>query len=131
MTNLAQNLTTTVLTNAAESAANTETVVATIAGVLTRFPGQNIVISGWVLLTPGTTTTAIQLRCRRATLGGTLVGPNQPFFGGVAPSVRGQYDFMAEDQPGEGSFTYVLTYQGTGEGTAATFQAVELIATIN
>ena len=131
MTNLAQNISTTVLTNANESAANTETVVATLAGVLTRFPGQLIVISGTVIFTTGAAATAVQLRIRRGGLAGTLVGPNQAIAGGFTAAVKCTTDILAEDQPGEGSFTYVVTYQGTGEGGAASFQAVELIATTN
>lgn len=131
MSNFPITYTSAVLTNANESAANTETVVATLAGVQTRFPGQNIVLAGWVVVTPGATVTAIQLRLRRASLTGTLIGPNQTLAAGFAASVRAAQDFYGEDQPGEGNFTYVLTYQGTGEGGAASFQAVELIATIS
>jgi len=130
MPNPGIHYTTTVLTNANESAANTETVVGTLTTPLSRFPGQLFVIEGWVLVTPGAAVTAAQLRVRRGGLTGTLVGPNQTITAVTASKVN-NFDFFAEDQPGEGQFTYVVTYQGTGEGGAASFQAVELICTVN
>lgn len=120
-----------VLTNAAESAANTETVVATLAGVQTRFAGQNIVLNGLALITPGAAVTAVQLRIRRNGLTGTLVSPNTTQTGQLSASAKNNFEIACEDQPGEGSFTYVLTFQGTGEGGAATFQWVEFIASMS
>lgn len=131
MSNFPTIFTTPNLTNAAESAANTETVVATLAGVQTRFPGQNIVLNAWIINTPGAAATAVQLRIRRAGLTGTLVGPNQTYTAAFTAASRSPFTIAAEDQPGEGSFTYVLTYQGTGEGGAASFQAAELQAVLN
>jgi hypothetical protein len=119
-----------VLTNAAESAANTETVVCTLAGVLSRWPGQLFIIEGWVQITPGAAATAGQVRVRRGGLTGTLIGPNTAVTNVTAAKVN-QLEIFAEDQPGEGQFTYVVTFQGTGEGGAATFQNAEVICTVN
>lgn len=130
MPNPAIHYSTSVLTNAAESAANTETVVATLANVTSRWPGQLFVIEGWCFVTPGAAATAGQVRIRRGGLAGTLLGPNTPVTNVVAAKVN-MLDIFAEDQPGEGQFTYVLTFQGTGEGGAGTFQNAEVVCTVN
>lgn len=87
-----------------------ETVVATLQGVTTPFPGQVVKLYGLVLLTTGTSTTAVTMRVRRLTVAGTLVSDQtaQP----VTAAVPGPntYDVYCEDSPGEvASFTYVLT----------------------
>lgn len=118
------------LTNANESAANTETIVGTLAGVLTRFPGQVIRVRADIFATPGATVTNVALRIRRFTLTGTQVGStvntSQPTASKINP-----FAIIVEDSPGEGSFTYVVTFQGTGEGGAASFQSCELTADVN
>lgn len=123
MPNFPQIYTTTVLTNAAESAANTETVVATLSNVLTRLPGQKVILRAWVALSPGTTVTDVTLNIRKNSLTGTSVA-SQDYTGGFTASKNGELELDAEDFPGEGQFVYVITMKGTGEGTAATFNAV-------
>lgn len=129
MPNFPQVYTTPVLTNASESAANTETVVATLSGVQTRLPNQNIILRGWVSLTSGAAATAITLRLRRDSLTGTLV-KSLVLAGGFTAAAISELEIDAEDSRGEGSFTYVVTMQGTGEGGAATFGNVELTANV-
>ena len=132
MPDVPQPYTTATLTNAAESAANTETVVCTLSGVTTRFAGLTIRLSGWVQLTPGTTATSITLRLRRGSLTGTLVGPQTAESGNVVASKISDLTVEAEDAPGEVTgFTYVMTAQGAGEGTACTFQAGTLRALVS
>lgn len=118
------------LTNANESAANTETIVGTISGVQTRFPGQLLRIRADIFATPGATVTNVALRVRRTVLTGTQVGStvntSQPTASKINP-----FAIIVEDMPGEGSFTYVVTYQGTGEGGAASFQSCELSVDVN
>lgn len=130
MPNQAIHYSTPVLTNANESAANTETIVATLSNVQSRWPGQLFVVEAWCFVTPGAAATAGQVRIRRNGLAGPLLGPNTPVTN-VTPAKVNMLDIFAEDQPGEGAFTYVLTFQGTGEGGAASFQNAEVICTVN
>lgn len=111
-----------------ESGNNTETVVATLPGVIPEFPGQTVKLSFTSILTLGASSTGGTFRIRRFTLTGTLVGvgmamPNLATAAGTV-DVSGAQD----DAPGEGNFTYVLTYQGTGDTGAASVVTSEFLA---
>lgn len=100
---------------------STETVVATLSNVVSRYAGQNVNLHGFVLLTTGTTTTAVVVQIRRASLTGTQVGDHtgQPVVA-AAGSTNG-YDVYAVDTPGDiDQFVYVLTVTNTGGGTGGT-----------
>ena len=119
------------ITNANESAANTETVVATLSGLITRYPSQIIILQGWVALTPGTTATSVTTRIRRLGLTGTVAVTGPGNSGDIVASKVSDLSINGSDQPGEVSqFTYVLTAQGAGEGTAFSVQNVWLEAQI-
>lgn len=130
MPNFGQPYVTNVLTNAAESANNTETVVATLSPVMTRFPGQIVALLANVILTTGTGTTAGTLRIRKDSLTGTLISPANALSQSIAASKVCQAIVTAEDTPGEGSLTYVVTYQGTGDTAVTNFTAVLFSAII-
>lgn len=131
MPNLLQSFVTNTLTNTAESANNTETVVATLAGVQTRFPGQTVTLEAWARITTGTGTTAGTLLIRKASLTGTRLSDNNADNQQIAASKVCECSTNATDQPGEGSFTYVVTYQGTGDTAVTNFNAVSLIALLS
>lgn len=107
-----------------ESAANTETVVATIAGINAEFPGQQVFINASLSVTAGTTATSLTWRIRRATLTGTLVGEAESESGDIVASKLTTINPFAQDAPGEcAGAVYVVTIQGAGEGTAAVVAA--------
>lgn len=123
---------TTTLTNATESAANTETVFATLGGVTCEYSNQTIKLRAWLKCTTPATTTAGLVRIRRTSLTGTVVSEataeNQIF----AASKTCMTEVFADDNPGElAGATYVATYVGTGEAAACTFLACKLTADIN
>lgn len=120
---------TSTLTNAAESANNTETVVATLTNVSVEYPGQTIKLFGRLDFTTGTGTTASALRIRRGGLGGTLVSGAQALSQAVAASKVCQADVSADDVPGDlQGGTYVLTQQGTGDTAVTNYNAARLEA---
>jgi hypothetical protein len=119
------------VTNAAESAANTETVVLTLAGVTAEFPQQLVQFTGEVSITPGTTTTAMTVRVRRDSLTGTLVDTADVHAGDVVASKLSVLSFSKTDSGREpAGATYVVTIQGTGEGTAAAIAAAMVTAIV-
>lgn len=120
------------ITNAAESAANTETVVATLTGVTSEFPQQAVQLLGLVAVTPGTTATAMTVRIRQDSLTGTLVGTADVHAGDIQPSKLSGLEIAKTDGSREcAGATYVMTVQGTGEGTAAAIAAVSLLAIVS
>lgn len=131
MPNVADAYGTNALTNAAESGNNTETVVATLTGVTPRFPGLTVKLRGWLNVLTGTGTTAGTVRLRKNSLVGAVVGPAFADNQGVAASKTCELAVEGSEAPGEGTFTYVLTYQGTGDTGVATFQACSLTALVN
>lgn len=118
------------LTNAAESANNTETVVATLTGVTPRYPGMTCRLRGWLNLLTGTGTTGGICRIRKGSLTGAVVGPAFTDNQGVAASKTCEIAVEAAESPGEGTFTYVLTHQGAGDTGVATYQACALTAIV-
>lgn len=123
---------TNVVTNANESAANTETVVATLNSVQSEFAQQVVQFIGVVAITPGTTVTGLTVRVRRDSLTGTLVDTADVHAGDIVASKLSALSFSKTDAPGELSGrTYVVTVQGAGEGTAAAIAAVMLTAIVS
>ena len=129
MPNRVQTFRTTTLTNAAESANNTETVVCTLSGISTEFDGQTIKLSGWLKATTGTGTTAGLLRIRRDSLTGTSVGEATAETGPFVASKTCDATIEADDSSRTlAGAPYVLTYQGTGDTAVCTFLAGRLSA---
>lgn len=101
----------------------TETVVATLTGISTRYASERVALHGWVQLTTGTATTTVTLRVRRGTdTSGSLIGEANAVSIGAAAGGTEQFDIDVEDTPGDvASQSYVLTAQqaaATGNGTA-------------
>lgn len=120
---------TTTLTNAAESANNTETVVATLNGISTEFDGQTVRLRGWLKATTGTGTTAGLMRIRRDSLTGTVVSEATAETGPFVASKTLDASVSADDASRTlAGATYVLTYQGTGDTAVTNFLATELSA---
>lgn len=117
-----------VTTSTPESGNNTETVVGTLAGCIPEVAGQAIKLQAVGQLTLGASSLSGTVRIRRTSLTGTLVTPaNGVVVFGTAAAI---VNFLAagEDTPGEGIFTYVLTYQGTGDTGVATVLPSEFTA---
>lgn len=96
----------------------TETVVATLAGPTTKYPGQTLILSGRCLLTTGSTTTAVICQIRRASVTGTQIGDHtgQTIIGSAGGT--NMYACEATDTGVDGSdLVYVLTITNTGGGT--------------
>ena len=103
-----------------ESGNNTETVIATLVGVIPEVASQAIKLSFTAFLTLGASSTGGTFRIRRTNLTGTLVGVAMPVTALATAAGATECSGAQEDVPGEGNFTYVLTYQGAGEtGTAS------------
>lgn len=99
----------------------TEVVVATLAGVVTPLGPQTIQLHGAAFIKSGSTTTALTLRIRRASLTGTLVGDQTPQDIYTAAADSNWYPVNGSDTPGEVTgAVYVLTAQSTGGGTGGT-----------
>lgn len=113
---------------APESGNNTETVVGTLVGVIPETASQLVKILAAGQVTLGASSLSGTFRIRRASLTGTLVSPANGVvvFGTAAAIVN--FICTGEDTPGEGNFTYVLTYQGTGDTGVATVQPSEITA---
>jgi hypothetical protein len=115
-------------TGVAESGNNTETVMATMVGVIPEVPSQPIRLRAVGTITLGASSVGGTFRFRRSTLAGTLVGTAKPLT--ALATAAGLTDFAIEDEdnPGEGNFTYVFTYQGTGDTGVATVTQSEFTA---
>lgn len=123
---------TNVVTNANESAANTETVVATLSGVSSEFPQQAVQMVGTVAITCGTTPTSMTLRIRQDSLTGPLVGVADVHTGDIVASKLSGLTIAKTDSSREcAGATYVVTIQGAGEGTAAAIAAATLLAIVS
>lgn len=100
---------------------STEVVIATLNGVVTPLGSQTVRLRGMAFVTSGTTTTAVVLRIRRASLTGTLVGDQTGQTVVTAAGDSNIYEVAGTDNPGEISGgVYVLTVQNTGGGTGGT-----------
>ena len=119
------------LTNAAESANNTETVVCTLAGVTCEYDGSTVRFHGWLKATTGTGTTAGLLRIRRDSLTGTSIGEATAETGPFVASKTLDASIDADDTSRTlAGATYVMTYQGTGDTAVTNFLAAALSAEI-
>lgn len=98
-----------------ETGNNTETVMSTLVGVIPEVASQTIKLSFTGVLQLGATSTGGTFRARRAALAGTLVTPALVVANVAVAAGVGDVAGSWEDTPGEGVFTYVLTYQGTGD----------------
>lgn len=115
-----------------ESAANTETVIATLSGVLSEFPNQTVSLIAFVAVTPGAAATAMQVRLRRSTIAGAIVGNNAANAGDIVAAKLSTIPLVASEQRvGDFADSYVLTIQGTGEGGAATVSAASIVAIVS
>jgi hypothetical protein len=95
----------------------TEVVVMTTPGVNTAGVSQTCRIIGSVQVTTGVGATTVTLRCRRASLTGTLVGEANAIT--TAASTTFAFPFSFDDNPGEvASLPYVIT--ATAAGVAGT-----------
>lgn len=111
-----------------ESANNTETVMATLTGVIPEVASQTVKLSFSGFLTLGASSTGGTFRIRRASLAGTLCGVAMPATGLAVAAGVTQCSGAQDDTPGEGNFTYVLTYQGTGDTGVASMTTSEFTA---
>lgn len=112
----------TTITDVPESGNNTETVVATLTGVIPEVASQAIALSADGTIALGASSTGGTFRIRRGGLAGTLVGEASTQTALAAAAGVTSFNVAMEDTPGEGNFTYVLTYQGTGDTGVATVQ---------
>lgn len=132
MPNRLLSYSTTTLTTAAESAANTETVFATLNGVTCEYSNQTIKLRAWLKGTSGAGLTSGLIRIRRTSLTGTLVSEGTVNSQQWAASKTQDDEVYADDNPGElAGATYVATYTGAAEAVALTFLACKLTAEIN
>ena len=118
-------------TDVPESAANTETTALTLPNVLTEFAGQTVILVAFLAITCGTTASAMNVRIRQTSLTGTLVGESTPQAGNVVASKLTTLAAFGVDTPGDvAAFSYVVTFQGTGEGAAGTANSGFVLAII-
>lgn len=121
----------TALTNAAESAANTETVVGTVRLPASGVPGQQaVLLIATVTVTPGASIASVQFQWRRASLTGTAVRDTGALVVPAPAAGLSVYTVMAVDTVGAESVSapYVLTYKGASEAGAATFNSFHGVA---
>ena len=109
-------------TDVPESGNNTETVIATLAGIIPEMASQPIALSFDGVIALGASSTGGTFRIRRGSLTGTQVGENITCTALATAAGVTAFNGALEDNPGEGNFTYVLTYQGTGDTGVATIQ---------
>ena len=107
--------------------AATETVVATVSGLVSEFPDGHVVLEGTVAVTGAVGTTTVTLRIRRAGVAGALVGEAAVTQDAGAVSVTAtvavEDDFAAGAPP-----IYVLT--ATQAGAAGTATQADLLALV-
>lgn len=111
-----------------ESGNNTETVIATLNGVIPETASQVVKLNFSTFLTLGASSVGGTFRIRRAALAGTLVGVAMPVTALATAAGASACSGAQEDTPGEGNFTYVLTYQGTGDTGPASATTSEFTA---
>lgn len=120
------------LTNVAESAAVTETVLATLNGVTAEFAQQVVQFIAAVSITTGAGNTAVTLRIRRDSLAGALVDTADVNVGNRVASALSVFPLAKVDTGREcAGATYVLTAQGTGGAVALAFNGVALTAMVS
>lgn len=112
--------------------AATEKVALTLAGVGTPYTGMRVILSGWAVVTSGTTTTGIIVAVRRGTaITDTLVGEATNCVVGPAAGSNQLVAVAVIDTPGEiAGQSYVLTVLNTGGGTGGAILQSCLTATV-
>ena len=107
-----------------------ELVVCTLAAVNSRGPGFPVNLNGWVVVSAGTSTTAIVIRVRQDSLTGSVVGSSSTDSAVPATLATAQYGIEVQDTPtGEyAGKTYVLTVQQTSAAGNGTVVAAALSA---
>lgn len=115
-----------------ESAANTETVVATLPNVCSELPNATVTFAGSLMYTSPAAITSLTVRVRRDSLTGTIVGEAMVNATDIVASKGGPMPFAFIDQPG-GTFmgSYVLTVQGAGEGGPGTCTQSTIVAIVS
>lgn len=108
----------------------TETVVATVNGVLVPGAGARVKLTGNCNLSTGTGVTAVTPRIRRGVdATGALVGEGDPVAAGASTQVG--VDLDVTDTPGDSSaLTYVFTVQQTGATGNGTVVQASVRATV-
>ena len=115
----------------ASPAAASETVIATLT--LSSFSDLAVVsgirLSGWAAFTVGTSGTAVRLRIRQTSVGGTVKADTGALTGGVSAGNLLAQDVEGFDS-GAGVGVYVLTLTVTAGAATSTVSALVLQATI-
>lgn len=120
------------LTNGAESAAVTETVIATLTGVTAEFAQQVVQFIGMINVSTGAGNTAVTVRVRRDSLAGALVDTADVHVGDRTASALSVFTLGKVDSGREpAGATYVVTVQGTGGAVAIVFNAVAVSAIVS
>ena len=118
-------------TGVAESAANTETVVLTVANVTSELDNPQVILTGSLSYTPPAAITSLTVRVRRDSLTGTLVDAAIVDAADPVATKLGAIAFDFVDQPaGQFQRSYVVTVQGTGEGAAGNCNAAHCTAVV-
>lgn len=120
------------LTDVPETGANTETVGATVTGVCTEFNGQSVLLQGFLAYTAPAAITSLTIRVRADSLTGAIVGEAEVDTGDVVATKLGLHPFMFIDQPADiAGRSYVVTFQGAGEGGPGTCNTAVMSATVS
>lgn len=116
----------------ASPADDAETVIAILPNVDTIWPAAPINLHGWVTLQPDAAATEVDIRIRRGSLSGDIVGQGGAVFGGGAGSealVTVPVDCV--DRPGAvAGATYVLTVAAVDATGPSSVSAVHLSAQV-
>ena len=106
-----------------------ETVIATLtlAGFADTPVVSGISLSGWAAFTVGTSGTAVRLRIRQTSVGGTVKADTGALTGGIAAGNLVAQDVEGFDS-GAGVGVYVLTLQVTAGAAPSTVSALKLTA---
>lgn len=114
----------------ASPAAAAETIIASVTTGAVR-ADQSVYLFGWAAFTVGTDGVSVQLRARRATVGGTLVGDSGALTAGIAAAKLDAATLLTIDAPGAvGQQVYKLTMQVASGSAASTVSAVTLVALV-
>lgn len=115
-----------------ESGANTETLINTLSGVQSEFPGQAVKLSCWAAILTGAATTGMTLRVRRDSLTGAIVNEVNTNQGDIQLARISTLPLECVDpRPEVANGVYVLTFQGAGEGAVSTAAASFMSARVD
>lgn len=120
------------LTDVPETGANTETVACTVTGVGTEFSGQSVILQGFLAYTAPAAITSLTMRVRADSLTGAIVGEAEVDTGDVVATKLGLHPFAFIDLPPDiAGRSYVLTFQGAGEGGPGTCNTAVMSAMVS